>query len=106
MSIQNTLVTAPKASYNQTKYVTDGAHEHRHRLDTGGTYTDAVLHDFDTESILGTAKALTTRDDLTRGIMAALDVLPQALVGRRVSLRCPPRWPPTPVWRIAADAPS
>ena len=49
-------------------------------LDTGGTYTDAVLYDFDTESILGTAKALTTREDLTRGILAALDMLPQALV--------------------------
>ena len=45
-------------------------------IDTGGTYTDAVLYDFDEKKILGTAKALTTRDDLCIGIENALDALP------------------------------
>ncbi len=45
-------------------------------IDTGGTYTDAVLYDFDAEEVLGAAKALTTREDLSKGILAALDRLP------------------------------
>ena len=45
-------------------------------IDTGGTYTDAVLYDFEDGTILGTAKALTTRDDLSKGILSALDGLP------------------------------
>ena len=46
-------------------------------IDTGGTYTDAVVYDFDTDTILGTAKALTTPNALSRGILEALDALPQ-----------------------------
>ena len=49
-------------------------------IDTGGTYTDGVIYDFDTEQILGTAKSLTTREDLTRGILAVLDQLPRELL--------------------------
>ena len=45
-------------------------------IDTGGTYTDAVLYDFGTKKILGTAKALTTKNDLCIGIENALDALP------------------------------
>ena len=37
-------------------------------IDTGGTCTDAVLYDFDTGKVLCSNKALTTYDDLTRGI--------------------------------------
>lgn len=44
-------------------------------IDTGGTCTDAVLYDFDTGRILCSNKALTTYDDLTRGILEALDGL-------------------------------
>jgi N-methylhydantoinase A/oxoprolinase/acetone carboxylase beta subunit len=50
----------------------------RHRLtvllglDTGGTYTDAVLLDRQL-GILASAKALTTHDDLAQGIGAAID---------------------------------
>ncbi len=43
-------------------------------IDTGGTYTDAVLLDT-TRGALGTAKALTTRHDLTIGIAAAVDAV-------------------------------
>lgn len=45
-------------------------------IDTGGTCTDAVLYDYDTRSILGSAKTLTTRHDLSIGILNAIDVLP------------------------------
>ena len=44
-------------------------------IDTGGTYTDAVLLDFDAGIVLRKAKALTTRHDLTVGIIAALEGL-------------------------------
>ncbi len=49
-------------------------------IDTGGTYTDAVAYDFDSREILGSAKSLTTKDDLTRGILGALDSLPDDLL--------------------------
>ena len=49
-------------------------------IDTGGTYTDAVVYDFESKKILGSAKALTTRDDLSTGIGNALDALPADLV--------------------------
>ena len=44
-------------------------------IDTGGTYTDAVLVDAD-DGIVAAAKCLTTRHDLTVGIGNALDELP------------------------------
>lgn len=46
-------------------------------IDTGGTYTDAVLFDEDA-GILATAKSLTTRSDLSIGIGGALDGVLQA----------------------------
>ena len=49
-------------------------------IDTGGTYTDAVLYNFDDKSILGTAKALTTKQDLSVGILEAIDGLPAKLI--------------------------
>ncbi|MDR1930584.1 MAG: hydantoinase/oxoprolinase family protein, partial [Treponema sp.] len=49
-------------------------------IDTGGTYTDAVLYDFEGKAILGSAKALTTKNDLVIGILDALDKLPGDLV--------------------------
>jgi N-methylhydantoinase A/oxoprolinase/acetone carboxylase beta subunit len=42
-------------------------------VDTGGTYTDAVVLDEAGNRILGTAKALTTRHDLAVGIGQAVD---------------------------------
>jgi len=41
-------------------------------IDTGGTYTDAVLVNHDTGGVLAGAKALTTRRDLAAGIRAAM----------------------------------
>ena len=46
-------------------------------IDTGGTYTDAVLHDEDAPppGIIAKAKALTTHHDLSIGIAGALDAV-------------------------------
>jgi len=52
-------------------------------IDTGGTYTDAVLVDHSTGSVLATAKALTTRHDLSIGITEAV----VAVFAAEVSLR-------------------
>lgn len=41
-------------------------------IDTGGTYTDAVLADHASGEVLATAKALTTRHDLSVGIGQAI----------------------------------
>ena len=49
-------------------------------IDTGGTYTDAVLLDPD-GGVVSTAKALTTHYELTKGIREAIDQLP----GKRLS---------------------
>jgi N-methylhydantoinase A/oxoprolinase/acetone carboxylase beta subunit len=49
-------------------------------IDTGGTYTDAVIYSFEEKKILGTAKALTTKQDLSIGILEALDKLPAGLL--------------------------
>lgn len=42
-------------------------------VDTGGTYTDAVVLDEATDSVLASAKALTTRPDLAQGVGRAID---------------------------------
>ncbi len=45
-------------------------------VDTGGTFTDAVLLDAESGSVKAAHKALTTHDNLAVGIEAALDGLP------------------------------
>jgi N-methylhydantoinase A/oxoprolinase/acetone carboxylase beta subunit len=50
-------------------------------IDTGGTFTDAVLLD-DHKQVIAAAKSLTTRFDLAVGIGGALDKLPQAALDR------------------------
>ncbi|PUB11076.1 hydantoinase/oxoprolinase N-terminal domain-containing protein [Yoonia sediminilitoris] len=50
-------------------------------VDTGGTYTDAVILDDVTDRIVASAKALTSRPDLALGVGAAIDAaLAQAAV--------------------------
>ena len=44
-------------------------------MDTGGTYTDAVVIDAKDRRVICKAKALTTKDDLTRGIKGCLEQL-------------------------------
>jgi len=41
-------------------------------IDTGGTYTDAILMDMSSNTVLQKSKALTTRDDLSIGIRNSL----------------------------------
>ncbi len=42
-------------------------------IDTGGTYTDAVLFDTATGTVMAKAKSLTTKHDLTEGVRGAVD---------------------------------
>lgn len=42
-------------------------------IDTGGTYTDAVILDDSANRVVAAAKALTTRPDLSHGIASAID---------------------------------
>ena len=51
-------------------------------VDTGGTYTDAVIVDEAADRVIGFAKSLTTRGDLALGIGRAVDA---ALAGAGVS---------------------
>lgn len=46
-------------------------------IDTGGTFTDAVIYDFDREQIVASAKAPTRHDKLVTGIEAVLQKLPE-----------------------------
>ena len=48
-------------------------------IDTGGTFTDSVIVNTETKEILCKAKALTTKDDLTRGIRNSIEQLPEEL---------------------------
>jgi N-methylhydantoinase A/oxoprolinase/acetone carboxylase beta subunit len=48
-------------------------------IDTGGTYTDAVILSMDDGRVMSKAKALTTRNDLALGIGNAIDKLDHAL---------------------------
>jgi N-methylhydantoinase A/oxoprolinase/acetone carboxylase beta subunit len=65
-------------------------------IDTGGTYTDAVLWD-EAAGVVAKAKALTTKHDLAVGIGEALAAVLQG--------RSPPRLPPTR-WSRATATPS
>ncbi|MPW26740.1 hydantoinase/oxoprolinase family protein [Alkalibaculum sp. M08DMB] len=49
-------------------------------IDTGGTYTDIVIYEFSEKEILFSAKALTTKQDLSIGIGNALDQLPSQIL--------------------------
>ena len=55
-------------------------------IDTGGTFTDAVLLD-ENQQVVATAKSLTTHFDLAQGIAGALAQLPQAQL-QAVNLVC------------------
>lgn len=49
-------------------------------IDTGGTYTDAVIYDFENGLIKATAKSVTIKEDLTIGINSTLDLLSQDML--------------------------
>lgn len=49
-------------------------------IDTGGTYTDSVIMDFDTGEVVSRAKDLTTRNDLVIGISGSIGKHDRALL--------------------------
>ena len=51
-------------------------------IDTGGTYTDAVIMDLDTNEVLCKAKSPTTREDLCIGIRGAVQAMDPELLGK------------------------
>jgi len=51
-------------------------------IDTGGTYTDAVIYEFSSKQVLSSAKSLTTKNDLSVGILSALGKLDAELLPR------------------------
>jgi N-methylhydantoinase A/oxoprolinase/acetone carboxylase beta subunit len=57
-------------------------------IDTGGTYTDAVLYDEDAPApgIVAKAKALTTHHDLSIGIAGATDAMLARTPGAGIAL--------------------
>ncbi len=55
-------------------------------VDTGGTYTDAVLLDADTREVITSAKSLTTRGDLAIGVSNALAAISDGLDPKAVRL--------------------
>jgi len=54
-------------------------------IDAGGTYTDAVIYDFEADRVLGKGKGATTKWDFTLGIGEALDQLDEEML-REVGL--------------------
>ena len=55
-------------------------------IDTGGTYTDAVVYETDKRKILSSAKALTTKHDLKIGIKNVLEKIPAEMLRKCASL--------------------
>ncbi|NIP49133.1 MAG: hydantoinase/oxoprolinase family protein, partial [Gammaproteobacteria bacterium] len=47
-----------------------------------GTYTDGVLLDFDTREVIRSTKTLTTKHNLSEGILRALDALLEGQPGK------------------------
>ena len=56
-------------------------------FDTGGTYTDAVVMDLDTDEIFARSKSLTTRQDLSIGIRGAIQNFDRDLL-KKVTTVC------------------
>ena len=55
-------------------------------IDTGGTYTDAVIYRLTDHKLLASAKSLTTKEDLKIGIRGVLKKLPQELLSSCTSI--------------------
>jgi N-methylhydantoinase A/oxoprolinase/acetone carboxylase beta subunit len=55
-------------------------------IDTGGTYTDAVIYNREKRQILYKSKSPTTRENLTLGIGQALDGLPASILAQAQSV--------------------
>jgi len=57
-------------------------------IDTGGTYTDAVLLEKSSRQVIAKAKSLTTRHNLVEGIAASIDSVIDGIDGADVSMVC------------------
>ena len=55
-------------------------------IDTGGTFTDAVIYDEVTSSVMAKAKSPTTHDDLIIGILGAIDGVLGAVAAPSIEL--------------------
>ncbi len=55
-------------------------------IDTGGTYTDAVIYDLSEHKLLASGKSLTTKEDLKTGIRNVLKELPHELLSSCTSI--------------------
>jgi N-methylhydantoinase A/oxoprolinase/acetone carboxylase beta subunit len=55
-------------------------------IDTGGTYTDAAIIDIASHAIKAKAKALTTKGDLTIGVVEALDTILSGITRSDIAL--------------------
>jgi len=51
-------------------------------IDTGGTYTDAVVFDFDENKVISVAKSITVKENLTEGINAVIEKLPREVLSK------------------------
>jgi len=51
-------------------------------IDTGGTYTDAAVFDFENNKVINTAKSITVKEDLTIGIKGALCQIPHEMIAK------------------------
>lgn len=72
-------------------------------IDTGGTYTDAVVYNLETNQILASAKSLTTKEDLKTGIHNVLENFPVTCsppVGRFLCLQ---HSQPMHAWKTGAE---
>jgi len=49
-------------------------------IDTGGTYTDAVIYDFEAQKVVASAKSVTVKEHLETGITGAIDGLAPGLL--------------------------
>jgi N-methylhydantoinase A/oxoprolinase/acetone carboxylase beta subunit len=68
----NTM-TGPLASQHHQRSSSSSASVLLLGIDTGGTYTDAVVYDEQAHAVVATAKAPTTHHDLSIGIRAAIE---------------------------------
>ena len=55
-------------------------------IDTGGTYTDAVIMDDAADRVVAAAKSLTTRPDLSLGVGAAMDAVLEGIPATEVAM--------------------
>ncbi len=69
-------------------------------IDTGGTYTDSVIVELSSGTVVSKAKALTTHGNLGIGIENSLSQLDHKLFRLVGLVATPPPSPPTVWWKV------